>query len=145
MHRQRLKAMLEKAELRMYEGAWRFARQKERIAEMSRRVADMRPFWEVLAQFEETQRLQMDHVQRLKKELYDPPGGEGEGQPGDVNVSPSYTSTLSTAGLTGADGGDEAAPPPPPPPPPPPSAERLIQGGDADADRPDGSFHHPHD
>ena len=66
--------MLEKAELRMFEGAWRIARQKERIAEMSNRGADVRRYLELLAGFEETQRLQVEHVQRLKRELYDSPG-----------------------------------------------------------------------
>jgi hypothetical protein len=33
--------MLDKAELRMFEGAWRIARQKELIAEMSTRGADL--------------------------------------------------------------------------------------------------------
>jgi len=74
MERQRLKAMLEKAELRMFEGAWRIARQKERIAEMSNRGADVRRYLELLASFAETQRLQVEHVQRLKRELYDSPG-----------------------------------------------------------------------
>ena len=67
MRRRRLKAMLDKAELRMFEGAWRVARQRERVAEMSGRGVDMRPYWELLAQFEETQRLHVKHVQQIKR------------------------------------------------------------------------------
>jgi hypothetical protein len=89
MHRQRLKAMLEKAELRMYEGAWRVARQQERIAEMSGRGVDLRPYRELLAQFEETQRLHVKHVQQIKKELYDPSGPKGERHLANVNAAPS--------------------------------------------------------
>jgi hypothetical protein len=136
MRRRRLKAMLEKAELRMFEGAWRVARQQERIAEMSRRGVDMRPYWEVLAQFEETQRLHMEHVQRIKKDLYDPSEPKGQSHPADVNAAPSRE-PRSIAGLTGEERGDEAALSPP--------AEASAKGGDADADRSDGSFHHPHD
>jgi hypothetical protein len=44
MERRQLKAMLEKAELRMFEGAWRIARQKELIAEMSTRGVDLSPY-----------------------------------------------------------------------------------------------------
>jgi hypothetical protein len=73
MERQRLKALLEKAELRMFEGAWRIARQKELIAEMSSRGVDVSPYRDLLARFEETQRLHVQHVQRIKRELYDPP------------------------------------------------------------------------
>ncbi len=72
MERQRLKVMLEKAELRMFEGAWRVARQKELIAEMSARGFDQKPYQEVLARFEETQRLHIQHVRRIKQELYGP-------------------------------------------------------------------------
>jgi hypothetical protein len=72
MERERLKAMLEKAELSMFEGAWRIARQKKRIAEMSDRGADVAPYRELLARFEEIQRLHIRHVQRLKGELYKP-------------------------------------------------------------------------
>jgi hypothetical protein len=78
MERRQLKAMLEKAELRMFEGAWRIARQKELIAEMSTRGVDLRPYRELLARLEETQRLHIEHVQRLKQELYDPPGPTDE-------------------------------------------------------------------
>ena len=74
MERQRLKAMLEKAELRMFEGAWRVARQKELMAEMSMRGVDLRPYRELLARFEDSQRIHIQHVQRLKRELYDPSG-----------------------------------------------------------------------
>jgi hypothetical protein len=73
MERQRLKAVLEKAELRMFEGAWRIARQKELVAEMSNRGVDVGPYRELLARFEETQRLRIQYVQLLKRELYDPP------------------------------------------------------------------------
>jgi hypothetical protein len=79
MERRQLKAMLEKAELRMFEGAWRIARQKELIAEMSTRGVDLRPCRELLARFEESQRLHIEHVQRLKRELYDPSGPKDEG------------------------------------------------------------------
>jgi hypothetical protein len=79
MERRQLKAMLEKAELRMFEGAWRIARQKELIAEMSTRGVDLRPYRELLARFEESQRLHIEHVQRLKRELYDPSGPKDEG------------------------------------------------------------------
>jgi hypothetical protein len=72
MERRRLKAMLERAELRMFEGDWRIARQKELIAEMSTRGVDLSPYRELLARFEETQRLHIQHVQRIKRELYDP-------------------------------------------------------------------------
>ena len=74
MERQRLKAMLEKAQLRMFEGAWRVARQKELMAEMSMRGVDLRPYRELLARFEDSQRIHIQHVQRLKRELYDPSG-----------------------------------------------------------------------
>jgi hypothetical protein len=73
MERQSLKALLEKAEARMFEGAWRIARQKELIAEMASRGVDTRPYEELLARFNETQRLHIAHVQRIKRELYDPP------------------------------------------------------------------------
>ena len=79
MERRQLKAMLEKAELRMFEGAWRIARQKELIAEMSTRGVDLRPYRELLARFEESQRLHIEQVQRLKRELYDPSGPKDEG------------------------------------------------------------------
>jgi hypothetical protein len=72
MERRQLKAMLEKAELRMFEGAWRIARQKELIAEMSTRGVDLGPYRELLARFEETQRLHIQNLQRIKRELYDP-------------------------------------------------------------------------
>jgi hypothetical protein len=78
MERPRLKAMLERAELRMFEGAWRIARQKELIAEMSARGVDLSPYRELLTRFEETQRLHIQHVQRLKRELYGPPGPKDE-------------------------------------------------------------------
>jgi hypothetical protein len=72
MERRQLKAMLEKAELRMFEGAWRIARQKELIAEMSTRGVDLSPYRELLARFEEAQRVHVQHVRRIKRELYDP-------------------------------------------------------------------------
>ena len=78
MERRQLKAMLEKAELRMFEGAWRIARQKELIAEMSTRGVDLIPYRELLARFEESQRLHIQHVQRIKRELYDPSGPKDE-------------------------------------------------------------------
>jgi hypothetical protein len=78
MERRQLKAMLEKAELRMFEGAWRIARQRERIAEMSTRGVDLSPYRELLARFEEAQRLHVQNVQRLKRELYDPSGPKDE-------------------------------------------------------------------
>ncbi|MBV9910322.1 MAG: hypothetical protein JOY52_22430 [Hyphomicrobiales bacterium] len=78
MERPRLKALLEKAELLMFEGAWRVARQKELIAKMSTRGVDLAPYRELLARFEETQRLHVQHVQRLKRELYDPSGRKDE-------------------------------------------------------------------
>jgi hypothetical protein len=78
MERRRLKALLEKAELRMFEGAWRVARQKELIAKMSTRGVDLAPYRELLARFEETQRLHVQHVQRLKREFYDPSGRKDE-------------------------------------------------------------------
>jgi hypothetical protein len=78
MERQRLKALLDKAELRMFEGAWRIARQKELIAEMSARGVDVGPYRELLARFEETQRLHIQHVQRIKRDLYDPSGRKDE-------------------------------------------------------------------
>jgi hypothetical protein len=135
MDRRRLKAMLEKAELRMYEGAWRVARQRERITDMSSRGVDMRPYWEVLAQFEETQRLHVQHVQRLKKELYDPWEPKGEDYADDAMPSDKSLSPITS--LTGDNGGEEVAALAP--------AESQVQGGDADAARPDGSFHHSHD
>jgi hypothetical protein len=100
MRRRRLKAMLDKAELRMFEGAWRVARQRERVAEMSGRGVDMRPYWELLAQFEETQRLHVKHVQQIKKELYDPPAPGGERQAADFNAAPSHRRPPPIAGLT---------------------------------------------
>jgi hypothetical protein len=78
MERRQLRAMLDKAELRMFEGAWRIARQKELIAEMSTRGADLSPFRELLTRFEETQRLQIQLVQRIKRDLYDPRGPRDE-------------------------------------------------------------------
>jgi hypothetical protein len=78
MERRQLKAMLEKAELRMFEGAWRIARQKERIAEMSRRGVDLRPYRELLARLEEAQRVHVQHVRQIKRELYDPSGPKDE-------------------------------------------------------------------
>lgn len=72
MERRQLKAMLEKAELRMFEGAWRIARQKELIAEMSTRGVDLSPYRELLARFEEAQRVHVQDVRRIKRELYDP-------------------------------------------------------------------------
>jgi hypothetical protein len=78
MERRQLKAMLEKAQLRMFEGAWRIARQRELIAEMSTRGVDLSAYRELLARFEEAQRLQVQHVQRLKRDLYDPSGPKDE-------------------------------------------------------------------
>jgi hypothetical protein len=78
MERRQLKAMLEKAELRMFEGDWRIARQKELIAEMSTRGIDLSPYRDLLARFEEAQRLHVQHVLRIKRELYDPSGPKDE-------------------------------------------------------------------
>jgi hypothetical protein len=78
MERRQLKAMLEKAELRMFEGAWRIARQRELIAEMSTRGVDLSPYRDLLLRFEEAQRLHVQHVQRLKRDLYDPSGPKDE-------------------------------------------------------------------
>jgi hypothetical protein len=48
MDRRRLKAMLEEAERRMFEGAWRIVRQKDLIEEMSSRAADVTRYQELL-------------------------------------------------------------------------------------------------
>ena len=72
MDRRRLKVMLEEAERRMFEGAWRIVRQTELIEEMSSRAADVSRYRELLARFEESQRLQVEQVQRLRRDLYDP-------------------------------------------------------------------------
>jgi hypothetical protein len=77
MHLRRLKAILEEAERRMFEGAWRIVRQKELIEEMSSRAADVSRYQELLAKFEESQRLQVGQVQRLRRDLYDPSGFRG--------------------------------------------------------------------
>jgi hypothetical protein len=76
MDRHRLKKLLEQAERRMFEGAWRVARQKQLIEEMLARGVDVRPYRAVLATFEDTLHLQVYHVQLIKRELYDPTKGE---------------------------------------------------------------------
>jgi hypothetical protein len=84
MHQRRLKAMLEEAERRMFEGAWRIMRQKELIEEMSNRAADVSRYRELLARFEESQRLQVKQVQQLRRDLYDPSRFRGQSPPADV-------------------------------------------------------------
>jgi hypothetical protein len=70
MDRRVLKKLLEKAEIQMFEGAWRVARQEEFIAEMSGRGIDVGHYKALLATFRDTLRFQRQYVQRLKRELY---------------------------------------------------------------------------
>ena len=56
----------------MFEGAWRVARQQELIAEMSARGIDVADYLAILSTFQETLRLEIQHVQQIKKELYGP-------------------------------------------------------------------------
>ena len=65
-----LKRLLEKAEQRLFEGAWRIARQKELIVEMSSRGTDIGPYQAVLATFEVTLNLHVQDVERIKREMY---------------------------------------------------------------------------
>jgi hypothetical protein len=132
MKRRRFKAMLEKAELHLFEGAWRIARQKELIAEMSYRGVDVSSYLALLTSFEETQRLQIKHVYQIKRELYDPL--EHGGELHSVDPAPSYPPAASlTEGKGDAESPDHLP------------EERRTKGGEADADCSDGSFHHPHD
>jgi hypothetical protein len=54
MERHVLKILLKEAEQRMFEGAWRIARQKELIVEASSRGIDVGPYRTMLATFEDT-------------------------------------------------------------------------------------------
>jgi hypothetical protein len=88
MHRRRLKAMLEEAERRMFEGAWHIVRQKELIEEMSNRAADVSRYRELLVRFEESQRLRVEQVKRLRRDLYDPSLFRGQLPLADVSSPP---------------------------------------------------------
>ena len=136
MHQRRLKAMLEEAERRMFEGAWRIMRQKELIEEMSNRAADVSRYRELLARFEESQRLQVEQVQRLRRDLYDPSRFKGQLRFADVITAPPREPSSANS-LTVEEGGEESRCHPP--------AERRAEGEETNADRSDGSFHHPHD
>jgi hypothetical protein len=72
MDRRILKKLLEKAEIQMFEGAWRVARQEELIEEMSGRGVDVGHHRALLVTFRDTLRLQRHYVQRIKRELYCP-------------------------------------------------------------------------
>jgi hypothetical protein len=72
MERHVLKILLKEAEQRMFEGAWRIARQKELIVEASSRGIDVGPYRTMLATFEDTLHLHIEQVHRIKRELYVP-------------------------------------------------------------------------
>ena len=67
MERHVLKILLKEAEQRMFEGAWRIARQKELIVEASSRGIDVGPYRTMLATFEDTLHLHIQHVHRIKE------------------------------------------------------------------------------
>ena len=64
-----LQTTLEMAEKHVLDGERNIARQKELIAEMASLGVDVSRYQTTLANFEETQRLHVEHVRQLKQDL----------------------------------------------------------------------------
>jgi hypothetical protein len=74
MDRAAIEQALARAERHVIEGDRILARQKKLIEKMMALGVDPGPYRATLARFEETQRLHIEHVRRLKQELSKPHG-----------------------------------------------------------------------